>query len=159
MKKGFTLIELILVIAIIAIIGGIGFSSMKSDYANQDGSFLLLKIKEARYKAIGYVGNKNDSCLNLTKDAINNREKNNPKVSNPYEIRSNITITSPATFVGDELCFDSLGRAHEGSAYGGDEIILDNLLQENLNIRLANGNDSCLIRVHSLSGYAIITCN
>lgn len=156
MKKAFTLIELILVIVIIAILGGIGFSSMKSDYANKDGNFLLLKIKEARYKAIGFESRKPDgsSCVVVTRAAINTLEAN---ATSPYKIRSNIEVTPALT--NDRLCFDSFGKPYNGNAYdGANNMALTNLLHQNLTIKLTQGNDSCFIRVYSLSGYAIITC-
>lgn len=153
MKKAFTLIELIFVIVILGVLGGIGFSSMRSDYANKDGNFLLLKVKEARYKAIGFEGNKNEACIVIDRATINSNELNSPS---PYNIRSNITINPNLT--NNRLCFDALGRPHNGNAYNGNNIVLNNLIQQNLAINLTNSGDLCSIRVHPLSGYAIIMC-
>lgn len=156
MKKAFTLIELIFVIVLIGILGGLGVSSLKVDYANKDGQFLLLKIKETRYKAIGYEGENNASCITLDKNATNTAEKNDPKVKNPYKMRSNISLSFSLT--KNKLCFDSFGRPHKGDAYDANGIKLNNLMKNFLTIDVTNGSDTCTIRVHPLSGYAIITC-
>lgn len=156
MKRAFTLIELIFVIVIIGVLGGLGFSSLKTDYANKDGQFLLLKIKEARYKAIGYEGHKSESCITLDKNTTNTAEKNNPKVKNPYKIRSNISLSLPSA--NNKLCFDSFGRPHDGDAYDINGIKLNNFIKNFIKINVTNGGDTCTIGVYPLSGYAIITC-
>ncbi len=53
-RNAFSLLELIFVIVLIGVISGIGFYMSRPDYSRQDAQYTLLKLKEARYRALGY---------------------------------------------------------------------------------------------------------
>lgn len=152
MKKAFTLIELIFIIVIIGIIAGVGFSMVSPQYNLRDGEFLLLKIKQAKFKAMNYEGQKDSTCITLTRTSLNNNENSNPKNQHPYKFRSNVTSAV------NNLCFDSLGRPHDGASYVGENVRLDTLMHDILDINLVNNGKSCVIRVYPLTGYGIISC-
>lgn len=152
MKKAFTLIELIFVIVIIGIIAGVGFSMISPHYHLKDGEFLLLKIKQAKFKAMNFEGEKNSTCITLTRDKLNSNEKDD--VKNQYAYKFHSLINSSV----NKLCFDSQGRPHDGDSYSGEDVRLDTLIHENLDIKLTNNKKSCTIRVYPLTGYGIISC-
>lgn len=154
MKKAFTLIEIIFVIAIIAILAGIGVSSMKIDHLHKDGEFVLIKIKQAHLNALGFDGNNEKGCIKLTKDAINDLQKTQ-KDQNPYIIKSNIKAK---TLQNDILCFDSQGRPHNGASYQNNVLITNNIIKGFTDIKLTYNKKNCTIRVYPLSGYGIILC-
>ena len=143
--KAFTLIELIFVIIIIGIISGVGFSMQKSDYAYRDGEYLLLKLKEARYKAMGFEGKLDEGCIELNANSIQTNELNEVEA---YKFRS--SIDSNMT----DICFDYLGRPHFE-----DNVDLDTLLQNKKDIILSYNEKSCTVMVYPLSGYGIIACH
>lgn len=146
MKKAFTLIELIFVIVLIGVLSGIGFYMNRPDATRSDAQYALLKLKEARYRAIGYQSatmlGVDGGCVVLTKEALSNNEA--PK----YEIKSK-TLTTPVTTV----CFDALGRPHDGNSTA-----LSTLIASDINITFQKGTQSNIIRLYKQSGYAIITC-
>ena len=111
MRHAFSLLELIFVIVLIGIISGIGFYTAQPDVTKQDAQYTLLKLKEARYRAIGFeTGNTNCSdggWITLTKTALSNASDNNDSM--PREIKSEVNTTIMT------LCFDSLGRPHDGN--------------------------------------------
>lgn len=152
MKKAFTLIELIFVIVIIGIIAGVGFSMISPQYNLRDGEFLLLKIKQAKFKAMNYEGQKNSTCIALTRESLNNNEKNDTKNQSPYKFHSIVNSSV------NNLCFDSQGRPHNGNSYNGENVRLDTLMHDILDINLVNNGKSCVIRVYPLTGYGIISC-
>ncbi len=151
MKNAFSLIELIFVIALIAILSGIGFSYTKSDYLQKDGEFILLKIKQARFNAIGNDDDANDkACITLTKSALENTTK-----QNPYSLHVNIRIKSPINFNSEKkLCFDNIGRPHNGNINPN----LNSVIQGFTDIELSYLNNKCTIKVYPLSSYGIILC-
>ncbi len=152
MKNAFSLIELIFAIALIAIISGIGFTYTKGNYLQRDGEFILLKIKQARFNAIGNDDETNDkACVTLTKSAFENSAE-----QNPYLLHVNIKIKSPTNFNSEKkLCFDSLGRPYNGNINSN----LSNVIKNFVDVELSYLKNKCTIRVHPLSGYGIILCN
>lgn len=146
MKKAFSLLELIFVIVLIGVLSGIAFYMNRPDITRSDAQYTLLKLKEARYNAIGYeTGDGTASprgCVTLTKEALSTNE------SPTYTIKSS-TITSSVT----TICFDALGRPHNGNSTA-----LSTLLASDINITFAKDTRSSTIRLYKQSGYAIITC-
>jgi prepilin-type N-terminal cleavage/methylation domain-containing protein len=146
MKKAFTLLELIFVLVLIGVLSGITFYMNRPDATRGDAQYTLLKLKEARYRSIGFdTGNGTSAtsgCVTLTKEALSSNE------TPTYTIKSN-TITSSVTTV----CFDALGRPHDGNSTA-----LGTLFRSDLNITFQNNPRTCAIRLYKQSGYAIITC-
>ncbi len=143
-KHAFSLIELIFVIVLIGVISGIGFYMSRPDYARQDAQYTLLKLKEARYRALGYDALDNAGCVTLTQAALSSNET--PR----HEIKSTITLTPNITTVW----FDGMGRPHSGNS-----VTLNSLLPNELNINFKNSDKNATIRLFSGTGYAIIPCN
>ena len=143
-KHAFSLVELIFVIVLLGVLSGIGFYMSRPDYARQDAQFTLLKLKEARYRAIGYDTLSPAGCVTLTPAALSNNQI--PR----HEIKSTITIT-PNT---PTICFDGLGRPHNGNT-----ITLSSLLHNKHTITFSSGDKNATIRLYSGTGYAIIPCN
>ncbi len=148
-KYGFTLIELIFVVVLMGVLTGIGFYMSQPDATKQDAQYTLLKLKEARYRAIGYdTGDSNCSdggWITLTKTALSNTSDNNDSMHR--EIKSDINTTIIT------LCFDSLGRPHDGNL-----TTLNTILQTDLNITFNDGDKNTTIRLFPQTGYAIIQC-
>jgi prepilin-type N-terminal cleavage/methylation domain-containing protein len=144
MKNGFTLIELIFVIVLIGVLSGIGFYMSRPDYSRQDAQYTLLKLKEARYRAMGNDTLDPSGCVTFTQSALSSDDA--PK----HEIKSTITLTPNVTTV----CFDGTGRPHTGNS-----VTLNTLMQSELNILFKNGDKNSTIRLFSGTGYAIIPCN
>lgn len=155
-KYGFTLIELIFVIILMGVLTGIGFYMSQPDVTKQDAQYTLLKLKEARYRAIGYE-TEDSNCSNggwitLTKTALSTASDNNDSMHR--EIKSDDPLMTPALTNADKiLCFDSLGRPHDGNTTS-----LGSLLWSPLDINFTKGDKNTTIRLFPQTGYAIITC-
>lgn len=154
-KNAFSLVELIFVIVLIGVLAGIGFYYSRPDYTRQDAQYTLLKLKEARYRAIGYE-TIDGSCsengwVQLTIGTLSLNET--PK----HEIKSNNIDfnTSILTDINKTICFDSLGRPHDGN-----NTTLSTLIRNNFNITFSsNSGEETNITLYSGTGYAIIPCN
>ena len=143
-RNAFSLVELIFVIVLIGVMSGIGFYMSSPDYARQDAQYTLLKLKEARYRALGYDALDNAGCVTLTQAALSSNE------TPTHEIKSTITLTPNIS----TDCFDGMGRPHNGNS-----VTLNTLLPNELNINCKYGAKNTTIRLFSGTGYAIIPCN
>lgn len=141
-RYAFSLIELIFVIVLMGVLTGIGFYYSRPDYARQDAQYTLLKLKEARYRGIGFEGNLPEGCVTLTAAALSSGD------APSHQIRS--TITTPL----QTICFDTLGRPHNGN-----DITLTSLRTVDTNISFAYGGKSITIILYPRTGYAIIPCS
>lgn len=148
MRHAFSLIELIFVIVLIGIISGIGFYMSRPDYARQDAQYTLLKLKEARYRAIGYDAYDPSGCVVLTQSALSNSDQ-----SPRHDIQSTFTITYTPNPAITTVCFDGLGRPHAGNS-----TVLSTLMQTELTLLFQYGDKNSSIRIFPQSGYAIIPC-
>lgn len=146
MRNAFSLIELIFVIVLIGVISGIGFLMSRPDTARQDAQYTLLKLKEARYRAIGYDALLPEHCVTFTSASLSNNEP--PK----HEIKSAITLS--ISLPNDTVCFDALGRPHKGNSTA-----LGTLFSSDMNITFQNSSKNSTIMIYRQSGYAIISCN
>jgi prepilin-type N-terminal cleavage/methylation domain-containing protein len=153
-KHAFSLIELIFVIVLIGVLSGVGFYMSQPDATKQDAQYTMLKLKEARYHAIGYnTGNGtpiNNGCVTLTKDALSNASDNNDSMHR--EIKSTIPLITDLS-AEQTVCFDSLGRSHNGT-----DITLSSLLSTNIDIFFKDGDKNATIRLLNGTGYVIIQC-
>lgn len=141
MKKAFTLLELIFVIVLVGVISGIGFYLTRPNYPQKDAQYVLLKLKEARYQAIGYEAYTMNGCVTFSSNGL---------VNDTYSFKSFPPILSNRT-----LCFDGLGRPHDGNSTA-----LSTFLPSDLNITFSKGTQTSTIRLFRQSGYAIIVpCN
>ena len=146
MKRAFSLIELIFVIVLMGVLAGIGFYYSRPDPTRADAQYTLLKLKEARYRAIGYE-TEDSNCsdagwVKLSKTSLEN-DGRRPR----HDIKSTI---SPE---GTIICFDHLGRPHEGNSTA-----LSTLIHTKLDVVFKNGDKNTTIEVHPQTGYAIIPC-
>lgn len=149
MTKAFSLLEFIFVIVLIGIISGIGFYTYRPNTAHEDAQYTLLKLKEARYRAIGYNALHTAGCVTLTENAL---EEVNATVK--HDIRSAISHTAR----NDTICFDALGRPHDM----GYSIALETLTHSTVDIVFENSlstDSDTVIRLFPQSGYAIIMYN
>ncbi|RUM61938.1 MAG: hypothetical protein DSZ03_07660 [Sulfurimonas sp.] len=150
MKTAFTLLELIVVIAIIGIMAAIGSSSFRSHYLRDDVHFIVSKIQEAHFKGIGYEHNGfgieestpdyNHGCIELRKDALNNSALN---TTPHYHLHVE-------DFDYGTLCFDAKGRPHHNNFQASTLLTTQKLL----NFTYSGKSHSIIIE--PVSGYAII---
>ncbi|MDP1785419.1 MAG: hypothetical protein Q8K81_08365 [Sulfuricurvum sp.] len=150
MRNALSLIEFLFVIVLIGMLSGIGFYLSQPDYARQDAHYALLKLKEARYRAIAYQS-PNDSgieegCVTLTKEALSDNE------APTHEIKSDSITTTPNSIT--TVCFDNLGRPHDGNSTQ-----LDTLIDTKVDIVFkytSNSDKNTTILLFQQSGYVII---
>ena len=166
MKKAFSLIELIFVMVIIGILAATGVYYFKPNILQRDVDYVLGKIKEARFRGIGYNKFKfNGSyisdpvgCIELTKYALNN--DNTKDETQKYKINDLTEISAYHDGLQVQtLCFDYLGRPHNGSQ-DENETNLSSLLHTSLEINVTYNGDSRTILVLPMSGFATVkVCN
>ncbi|HIC43738.1 MAG TPA: type II secretion system protein [Sulfurimonas sp.] len=153
MRKAYTLVELIFVIVIIGVLAGVASTSFKSDYLSADADFIVAKIKQAQYKAIGFehkvFGSNlapvdyNNGCINLETISLEDSAVDG-KVSYKLHVDS---------FDEGTLCFDAKGRPHDA------DFTLATLRSDTKVITLSYNGQTKDILILSLSGLAIIKCN
>lgn len=148
MKNAFSLMELIFVIVLMGILTGIGFYMSRPDPTRADAQYALLKLKEARYRALGYDGAVPSGCVTFTQEALSSNEA--PK----HEIKSAVSVIYPPVPALSTVCFDALGRPHEGNS-----ITLDTLIRTKVAILFKNGDKNTTVHLYPQTGYAIIPCN
>jgi len=146
-KYAFTLVELIFVIVLMGVLTGIGFYMSQPDATKQDAQYTLLKLKEARYRAIGFETG-NASCSEAGWIVLNAGNLSNNE-SPTHTIKSE--IQPPAKDM--TICFDSLGRPHDGNTTS-----LMSLIRTPLDINFTKGDKNTTIRLFPQTGYAIIQC-
>lgn len=155
-RNAFSLIELIFVIVLIGVLSGIGFYMGRPDYARQDAQYTLLKLKEARYRALGNTILSSSGCVTLTPASLENDNG-----TTKHDIKSTwdqIQVTTYSqglhNLTNNTVCFDSLGRPHDGNSTD-----LSTLIQEPFSILFRNSDKNSTIRLFHGTGYAIIPCN
>ncbi len=159
MKKAFTLFELIFAIVLMGVLSGVAFYMNRPDPTKADAQYALLKLKEARYRAIGYqsptTSGVDGGCVILTKDALSNNTQPTYTIKSTLSLTSTKTNLNPTshTLNGNEICYDSLGRPHDGNS-----VALNTLLLGDLNITFTSGAQSSAIRIFPKSGYSTIMC-
>lgn len=149
MKKAFTLLELIFVIVLIGVLSGIGFYTYRPNTPLRDAQYTLLKLKEARYRSIGYDALHSAGCVTLEEEALEDTDE-----SVRHDIKSTLTHTAR----NDMICFDALGQPHDM----GYSINLNTLAHAPIDIVFTDSSEntkSTAIRLFPQSGYAIIIGN
>ena len=153
MRHAFSLIELIFVIVLMGVLAGIGFYYSRPDPTRADAQYTLLKLKEARYRAIGYQTEgaecSDDGWVEFSETSLEN-DGRTPR----HDIKSTILPDSAVlTNVQKTICFDHLGRPHDGNSTA-----LSTLIHTKLDVIFKNGDKNTTIEVHPQTGYAIIPC-
>ncbi len=100
-RNGFSMIELIFIIIVLGILGGMTSMSIPDNKQFSDINFITSKIKQKQLQALSYD---DKTCITISKDALNADERNISK-SNPYQITSTIDV--------ETICFDNLGRVYK----------------------------------------------
>ncbi len=109
-RSGFSMIELIFIMIVLGILGGMASMSIPDNKQINDINFITSKIKQKQLQALSYDNfdypNKkliddNKTCMTISKDALNLNERNISK----YQITSTIDVEKT-------ICFDSLGRVY-----------------------------------------------
>jgi len=153
MKKAYSLVELIFVIVIIGVLAGVASSSFKTDYLTLDAEFILIKIKQAQYKGIGYDHRTFGStvaptdfvngCIRLEKSALEDKAING-KVA--YKLHVD-------TFDAGVICFDAKGRAHD------NDFSLATLRNTTKILSLTLNGVTQELKILPETGYVIRICN
>ncbi len=153
MRRSFTLIELIFVVVIIGILAGVAGSMFKDNYLRNDADFIILKIRQAQYKGIGYehngfglqnsVADYENGCIKLEKSAL---QESAGSGNAGYSLHVD-------AFDEGSLCFDAKGRPHDG------DFTFDKLLTDKKTINLSFRGESRVIEIMPKNGFAIIMPN
>ena len=153
MKKAFTLLELIFVIIIIGVLAAVAGSTYKENYLRNDINYILLKIKEAQYRGIGYEHmvfgtnnapvDYNNGCIRLEKSAL---EESSADGKIGYKLHVD-------SFDEGTICFDSKGRPHD------NDFRLATLRSEKKVIDLSYNGETESITVFAVSGFASASCD
>ncbi len=118
LHSAFTLVELIFVIIIIGIMAGVGSSAFKPKYLLEDTNFIVAKIQEAQFLAIGYEHNnfgEEETVADYKKGCVLFKNVNlSESADNPNEVYYKLHVTLDGDLKDKTLCFDSKGRPHEG---------------------------------------------
>jgi len=140
-KEAFTLLELIFVIVIIGILSGVAVNSFKPHHLRNDTNFVLMKLEQTRYKAIGYGKSLPSSDINYSIGCINVDDLN--KTDDPaYKFYSSLQ-NKPLNVI----CFDTLGRV-----YDDNKTTLDSLEANDINLTYKYSHKKESIVIDHLSG-------
>ncbi|MCJ7766429.1 MAG: prepilin-type N-terminal cleavage/methylation domain-containing protein [Thiovulaceae bacterium] len=150
MRRAFTLIELIFVVAVIGILAGVAGSMFKTNYLRNDTDLIVLKIRQSQYKGIGYehngfglqssVPDYENGCIDLNSSAFQASASSGVAA---YSLHVD-------AFDGGILCFDAKGRPHENNFASGT------LLTEKISIDLSYRGETKTIVILPKNGFVII---
>jgi len=139
-KRAFTLLELIFVIVIIGVLSGVGFYNFKPHYLRNDINFVLMKLEQARYTAIGYDKSHPTSSSYIgcvTIDDLN-------KTDDPAYTFHSALQNKPFNL----LCFDTLGKAHKND----ENTTLNSLFSQDITLIYQYNAQETNITIDHLSG-------
>lgn len=150
MRRGFSLIELVLVIVIMGILAGVGALSYRPHRLENDMDFIAMVLNKTKYEGIGFDhrafggGEIEDSqkigCIKLDRDSISQKYKSG---GGEYKIKSDIS----GEYAGKVICFDNLGRVNEGNYTNPIDSIID--------LNISYGKRSKTIKLLPQSGFII----
>ncbi|ADN08502.1 prepilin-type N-terminal cleavage/methylation domain-containing protein [Sulfurimonas autotrophica] len=147
-KQAFSLLELIFVIIIIGILSGVAISSFKPHHLRDDTNFVLMKLEETRYKAIGYNKSLPSSDINysigcISVDTLSKTDTQAYKFYSYFDLSSSSAI--------NVICFDALGRVHDGDI-DNNQTTLDSLQNNEIHLTYTYQNKISVLKIDSLSG-------
>jgi len=144
--RAFSLVELIFVLVIMGILVFVGMQFIPNETPLSDKEVLKKLILTKKTNALGYrvYGENNETCIILTKDAIN-KEENNSRIK--YYFKSTIQINGLKN--GNVLCFDYLGRPYDGEV----EKDMSNLVKNFVIITLSYKNKEKNLTCYPITGY------
>jgi hypothetical protein len=153
-RTAFTLIELIFVLILVALLGGVVMTLYKPGKLLNDTRFVKLKLEKTRYLATGFDARNFDAttitagpgCIDLTREGL----EGDISKAGTYRLQKD-TVISVSGLSGNTLCFDHMGRPHDGDRS------LVTLLHVPVDININNGGKSYRKRVYPISGYPLIT--
>jgi prepilin-type N-terminal cleavage/methylation domain-containing protein len=150
-KEAFTLIELIFVIVIIGILSSVAINSFKPHHLRNDINFVLMKLEETRYKAIGYDKSLS-SGLDYTIGCISINNLNDTHVTktktNAYKFHASFDM---ASITPNIICFDTLGKVHDGEI-DQNKTTLGSLLPNDVNLTYKYNNKAGSLIIDHFSG-------
>ena len=153
-KEAFTLMELIFVIVIIGILSGVAISSFKPHHLRNDINFVLMKLEQTRYKAMGYdktlpaLSSNIDYSIGCIRIEDLNDTSNTQTNAKPYKFYSTYAASSSSP---DIICFDIFGRVHAGEA-DENKTTLFSLQTNDLNLTYEYNNKEGNIIIDHLTG-------
>jgi prepilin-type N-terminal cleavage/methylation domain-containing protein len=155
MRAAFSLMELVLVLAVVAIVAGVGSSVYHSNRALIDARYIALQIDKTRYQAIGYdhriFGGGFDStqsigCIDLAKKSF----ESNATSGEEGGIHPETQISIISGIDGTRLCFDATGAPHT------NDFSMTHLLRMKVELNVSNGKEHSQVIVMPTTGYVII---
>ena len=146
MKKAVTLIELIFVLVIIGILSGVAINSFKPHHLRNDINFVLMKLEQTRYKAMGYDKSLPSSDINYSIGCIEVDDLNQSDDS-AYTFHANLQ-NKPLNVI----CFDLFGRVHDGDV-DENKTTLDSLQNQDINLTYQYNDEQKSIIIDYLTGH------
>ncbi|MRI58258.1 MAG: hypothetical protein C6H99_01995 [Epsilonproteobacteria bacterium] len=142
MKRGLSIVELIVVLAILAILASAMLYGFKPRTLQNDANFLLLHIDRTRYEGLAYDPRGAEMiCIDLDAQGIEDLA-----TQEGYRLKSKITKDF------DTLCFDAFGQPYQKR--GGSMM---KIVEKKELIELQKGSKKASIWLYPKSGYVIIS--
>ena len=155
-KEAFTLLELIFVIVIIGVLSSVAVSSFKPHHLRHDVDFVLMKLEETRYQAMGYdkslpalssAVNYSIGCINIADLNDTSDKDTGAKAYKFYSHFDSDNSSSP-----DIICFDTLGRVHAGED-DANKTELSSLRPADVNLTYTYNSKEGNITIDHFTGY------
>jgi prepilin-type N-terminal cleavage/methylation domain-containing protein len=154
LKKGFSLMELIVVIIVMGILVGLSVSKIPDYTLITDSEYILFQVKKTQSQALRYntlnastytFDTHESICLDLNKTGLQNSIYNDDNKT----FRDSVSI-SLVGLVSDTVCFDYLGRPFD------NDFNLTSFLTNDVNITLSHAGDTKSVIITPYTGYSYI---